>query len=92
MEVSCRSVRDSSSSPGCCLRVRWYRIEPVSGPGDDAYYLIDKSTVNVVALVGTRGVTIALTKISGLPGEMPPEPEAKAIALSLAKAAIAKLR
>lgn len=69
-----------------------YRVEPIAGLGDDAYYLLDKSRVKVTALVGQNELTIALTKISMLPGEMPPEPAAKAMALTLAKAAVARLR
>ena len=69
-----------------------YRVEPVSGVGDDAYYLLDKDRVKLTALVGEKEVTIALAKISMLPGDLPPEPTAKAFALTLAKAAVAKLR
>jgi hypothetical protein len=69
-----------------------YRVETVSGLGDAAYFLMDKDRVKVTTLVGQNELTIALAKISMLPGELPPEPTAKAMALNLAKAAAAKLR
>ncbi len=68
-----------------------YRVEEVPGLGDGAYFLIDKSRVQLFTLHGEKELRISLAKITFAPGEMPPEPKAREIALSLAKAAGAKL-
>jgi hypothetical protein len=68
-----------------------YRVEKVSSLGDDAYYLIDKSRVQLMTIAGETQLTVALGEIN--PGaKLPAEPEAKAMALKLAKAGLAKLR
>ncbi len=68
-----------------------YRVEKVPGLGDDAYYLIDKSRVQLLAIAGETQLTVALAEVN--PGsKLPPEPEAKMMALKLAKAGLAKLR
>jgi hypothetical protein len=69
-----------------------YTVEKVSGIGTDAYFLIDKDRVQLKALLRDKELTIAVSKISMLPGRMPPPPEAKAIARELAKAGVTKLR
>jgi len=62
-----------------------YRVERLSGLGDDAYYLGYRGKAEVRTMVGEREVVISLS------GSLPPEPDAKAMAQSLAKAAVAKL-
>jgi hypothetical protein len=62
-----------------------YVVEHISGLGDDAYYLVDKSGVQVRALRGGTEVAVSLS------GSVPPTPEAKQIALNIAKATLAKL-
>jgi hypothetical protein len=63
-----------------------YRVEPVSGVGDDAYYLSYRGKAEIRARVGDRDLAITLS------GSLPQEADAKAMALGLAKAAAAKLR
>jgi hypothetical protein len=68
-----------------------YRVEKISGLGDDAYYLIDKTRVQLMAIAHGTQLTVSLGEVN--PGsKLPPEAEAKAIALKLAKAGLAKLR
>ena len=69
-----------------------YKLEKVPGVGDDAYFLIDKYRVQLKSIVRDKELTIALSKISMLPGRMPPEADAKAIALKLGRAGVTKLR
>jgi hypothetical protein len=62
-----------------------YTIERVSGVGDDAYYLIYNGKVELRALRGETELAVSLS------GSLPPNAEAKKMALSIAKAAAAKL-
>jgi len=62
-----------------------YTIERVSGIGDDAYYLIYNGKVELRALRGETELAVSLS------GSLPPNAEAKKMALSIAKAAAAKL-
>jgi hypothetical protein len=62
-----------------------YAVERISGLGDDAYYLIYKGKVEVRALRGDKELAVSLS------GSLPSDTEAKKMALSLAKAALAKL-
>jgi hypothetical protein len=62
-----------------------YVVERISGLGDDAYYLVDKNGVQVRALRGETELAVSLS------GSVPPTPEAKNIALNIAKATLAKL-
>lgn len=63
-----------------------YRVEPVAGLGDDAYYLSYSGKAEVRTMVGETELAVSLS------GSLPPEADAKTMALSLAHAAIAKLR
>ena len=63
-----------------------YRVEPVSGLGDDAYYLSYAGKAEVRTMVGETELAVSLS------GSLPPEADAKMMALRLAKAAVAKLR
>ena len=69
-----------------------FKVEPVAGVGDDAYFAIRGERVQIFTLAGGTQVTIELKKSYSGAGAMPPEPQVKAIALKLAKAAAAKLR
>jgi len=62
-----------------------YTIERVSGFGDDAYFLIYNGKVELRALRGEKELAVSLS------GSLPPDAEAKKMALSIAKAAAAKL-
>jgi hypothetical protein len=62
-----------------------YTIERVSGVGDDAYYLIYNGKVELRALRGETELAVSLS------GSLPPNAEAKKMALGIAKAAAAKL-
>ena len=68
-----------------------YRVEKVTGLGDAAYYLITKDRVLLKSLVGEHELMIGITALTIL-AKMPPEAEAKTLAMSLAKAGVAKLR
>ncbi|HWJ15667.1 MAG TPA: hypothetical protein VNS10_18135, partial [Gemmatimonadaceae bacterium] len=57
-----------------------YTIERVSGVGDDAYYLIYNGKVELRALRGETELAVSLS------GSLPPNAEAKKMALSIAKA------
>ncbi|HSQ29744.1 MAG TPA: hypothetical protein VLN49_07840 [Gemmatimonadaceae bacterium] len=63
-----------------------YKIERLSGIGDDAYYMSSRGTAEVRAMVGETDLAVSLS------GSLPPELDAKKMAVSLAKAAVAKLR
>jgi hypothetical protein len=63
-----------------------YRVERVPDLGDDAYYLSYSGKAEVRAMVGETELAISLS------GSLPPEPDAKTMALKLTKAAVAKLR
>jgi hypothetical protein len=63
-----------------------YRVEPIAGLGDDAYSLSYSGKAEVRAMVGETELVVSLS------GSLPPETEAKTMAQSLAKAAVAKLR
>ena len=62
-----------------------YTVERVSGLADDAYYLIDKSKVELRAMKGETELAVSLS------GSLPAGPEAKKMALGIAKAAVSKL-
>lgn len=62
-----------------------YTIERISGLGDDAYYLIYNGKVEVRALRGETELAVSLS------GTLPPNAEAKKMALGIAKAAATKL-
>jgi hypothetical protein len=62
-----------------------YTIERIPGLGDDAYYLIHNGKVEVRALRGEMELAVSLS------GSLPPDAEAKKMALAIAKAAAAKL-
>lgn len=62
-----------------------YKVERVSGLGDDAYYLVYNGKVELRALRGETELAVSLS------GSVPPDAEAKKVALSIAKAAAAKL-
>jgi hypothetical protein len=63
-----------------------YKVEPLSGLGDDAYYLTYSGKAEARAMVGEIELAISLS------GSLPPDEEAKTIALNIAKAAAAKLK
>ena len=63
-----------------------YKIEPLKGLGDDAYYMTYNAKAEARAMVGEIEVAISLS------GSLPPDAEAKKIAVDLAKAAVAKLK
>lgn len=70
-----------------------FKVESVSGVGEEAYYVARRGRVQVRTLVGGRELTVEMQKISAAtPGEMPPDPEAKAIAVRIAKAAAARMQ
>ena len=70
-----------------------FKVEPVSGVGEEAYLAMRRGRVQLRTLVGSRELTVELQKVSSAtPGEMPPEPEAKALAVRIGKAAAAKLK
>ena len=62
-----------------------YTVEGVSGLGDEAYYLIDKGKVQLWALRGELELVVSLS------GSLPPDTEAKKMALAIAKVVAAKL-
>ena len=62
-----------------------YTVERLSGLGDDAYYLTYNGKVEVRALRGETELAVSLS------GSLPPDPEAKKMALGIAKAAATKL-
>jgi hypothetical protein len=62
-----------------------YTIERLSGLGDDAYFMSYSGKAEVRAMVGEKEVAVSLS------GSLPPAPDAKKMAVSLAKAAVAKL-
>jgi hypothetical protein len=61
-----------------------YKIEP-SGIGDDAYFMSYSGKAEVRVIVGEGELVVSLS------GSLPPEADAKKIALNLTKAAVAKL-
>jgi hypothetical protein len=63
-----------------------YRVEPLAGLGDAAYYMSYKGKAELRTMVGETELAVSLS------GSLPPEADAKAMALNLAKAAVAKLR
>jgi hypothetical protein len=62
-----------------------YTVERISGLGDEAYYLIYKGKVEVMALRGETQLAVSLS------GSLPPDTEGKKMALNVAKAGLAKL-
>lgn len=62
-----------------------YKVERISGVGDDAYYLIYNGKVEVRAMRGETELAVSLS------GSLPPDADAKTMALGIAKAAAAKL-
>jgi len=63
-----------------------YKVDPITGLGDVAYYLSDKSKVEVRTIVGEMELVVSLS------GSLPPEADVKKMGLGLAKAALAKLK
>jgi hypothetical protein len=63
-----------------------YKVEPILGLGDDAYYLSYSGKAEVRVIVGETELAVSLS------GSLPQEADAKTMALNLAKAATAKLR
>lgn len=63
-----------------------YKIEPISGLGDEAYYMTYNGKAEARAMLGEIELAISLS------GKIPPDSEAKKIAVTLAKAALAKLK
>jgi hypothetical protein len=63
-----------------------YKVERVSDLGDDAYSLSYSGKMEVRTMVGETELAVSLS------GSLPPEADAKKMALSLAKAGVAKLR
>lgn len=62
-----------------------YKIERLSGLGDDAYFMSYSGKAEVRAIIGEKELAVSLS------GSLPPEADAKKMALGLAKAAVAKL-
>ena len=62
-----------------------YHIEPLSGLGDDAYFMSYSGKAEVRVLVGEGELAVSLS------GSLPPEADAKKLALNLAKAVVARL-
>jgi hypothetical protein len=63
-----------------------YTQEPVSGVGDEAYYMIDKRYVSLNSRVGDKSVRVSM-ELDGAPVD-----GHKSMVLALTKAAAAKLR
>ncbi len=63
-----------------------YKVERISGLGDDAYYLSSSGRAEVRTRVGETELAVSLSDT------LPPEADAKSMAINLAKAAVAKLR
>jgi hypothetical protein len=63
-----------------------YKIERLSGLGDDAYYMTYSGKAEARAMVGETELAVSLS------GSLPPEPQAKQMAVSLAKVAVAKMK
>lgn len=63
-----------------------YKIEPLSGLGDDAYYMSYSGKAEARAMIGETELAVSLS------GALPPDAEAKRMAVNLAKVAVAKLR
>jgi hypothetical protein len=63
-----------------------YKVEPIPNLGDDAYYLTYSGKAEARAILGEIELAISLS------GPLPAEPDTKTMALSLAKAAVAKLK
>jgi hypothetical protein len=63
-----------------------YKIERISGLGDDAYYMTYNGKLEVRAMLGEIELAVSLS------GKLPPDAEAKKMAFSLAKAAAAKMK
>jgi len=63
-----------------------YKIEPLKGLGDDAYYMTHNGRVEARAMLGETELAVSLS------GSIPPEPDAKTMAVNLAKTVLAKLK
>jgi len=63
-----------------------YKIERLSGLGDDAYYMSYSGKAEARAMVGEIELAVSLS------GQLPPDAQAKTMAVNVAKAAVAKLR
>ena len=63
-----------------------YKIERLSGLGDDAYYMSYSGKAEARAMLGETELAVSLS------GGLPPDQDAKKMAVDLAKAAAAKLR
>ena len=64
-----------------------YKIEQISGLADDAYFMTYNGKVEARAMLG-GAIELGIS----LSGKLPAEAEAKKMALSLAKAAVAKMK
>lgn len=62
-----------------------YKIERLSGLGDDAYFMSYSGKAEVRAIIGETELAVSLS------GSLPPEADARKVALGVAKAAVAKL-
>ena len=67
------------------LRSTASRIEHLTGVGDNVYFLSYIGKAKVRTIVGEKELAVSLS------GSLPPEPEAKKMAINLAKASLAKL-
>lgn len=63
-----------------------YKIERLTGLGDDAYYMSYSGKAEARAMLGETELAVSLS------GALPPDSDAKKMAVDLAKAAVAKLR
>lgn len=63
-----------------------YKVELLSGLGDNAYFMSNSGKAEVRVLVGETELAVSLS------GSLPPDADAKKPALSLAKAVVAKLK
>ena len=63
-----------------------YKIERLSGLGDDAYYMSFSGKAEARAMLGETELAVSLS------GALPPDQDAKKMAVDLAKAAMAKLK
>jgi hypothetical protein len=63
-----------------------YHVEPLAGIADEAFYLSYSGKAEVRAMVGDTELAVSLS------GSLPPDVEARKLALTLAKAAVAKTK
>jgi len=62
-----------------------YKIQPISGLGDNAYFMSYSGKAEVRTIVGEKELAVSLS------GSLPPDPEAKQMAINVAKAGLVKL-